>query len=57
MSNEVYTDLERQYLDTAANYLDTKLKLEIIKNLVEHCPNDVDLGAEIRKFINLQQTK
>ena len=55
MSNEVYTDLERERFDNVDKYLDTKLKLDIIATLSKQCPDDCELGAKVREFINLQQ--
>jgi hypothetical protein len=34
-----------------------KLKVETIKELVKKYPNDIDLGKEIRKFLNKIETK
>jgi hypothetical protein len=55
MSNEVYTDLEREYLDKSDSYLDIKQQLDTVINLVKQYPNDADLGAKIREFVNLQK--
>lgn len=50
MSNEIYTDLEKQVLEAKTKY--EILDLEVIKLLVKSHPNDADLGRIVREFIN-----
>jgi hypothetical protein len=55
MSNETYTDLEQEHLRNKLQYMDVKLQLDIIKQLVRMFPNDMVLGLKIREFIKLQE--
>ena len=50
MSNETYTDLEQEALRERHN----SMRMEIIEMLAHLNPNDADLGAKVREFINLQ---
>jgi len=50
---ETYVDLERQHLDEK----DSSLKLEVIEQLTEHYPNDMELGKAVREFINSNKGK
>ena len=51
MSNEVYTDLEYQFLKEKHE----TLRMEFIEMLVKKYPNDTDLGNEVRKFVNIKE--
>lgn len=62
MSNEIYTDLERDYLRSkhqfkSIKYIDASRQLDTIKELVHQFPNDMELGAKVREFINLHYIK
>jgi len=48
---EVYTDLEQQYL----NEKHETLRMEVVEYLVKQYTDDLELGKEIRKFINLKK--
>jgi len=47
--HQIYTDLEEEHNEEKNNLL----KVKIIKILVREYPNDADLGAKIKEFINL----
>jgi len=53
MSNEVYTDLENEYLKNKHR----DLRMEVIEMLVKKYPNDYDLGAAVRKFTKIKKSK
>jgi len=55
MSNEVYTDLEKDNFNEKIKYLDLKLKIDIITSLTNLYSNDQELGAKVREFIKLQE--
>lgn len=49
MPNEVYTDFEK--------HLPPLSVIQEIAELVDHYPNDADLGAAVRQYINNQNIK
>lgn len=53
MSNETYTDLEKEHV----NEKHKSFTMKFIEALVKQYPNDADLGAEIRKFVIVNKTK
>jgi hypothetical protein len=53
MSNEIYTDLENQFIKSKEKH--ELLRMEVIELLVESNPNDADLGKAVREFINLKK--
>jgi hypothetical protein len=55
MSNEIYTDLEKNNINDKIKYLDLKLKFDIITSLTNSYPNDQELGAKVREFVKLQE--
>ena len=50
---EIYVDLEIQHLNEKTD----SLKIEVIEQLTDHYPNDIDLGKAVREFINLNKGK
>ena len=51
MSNETYTDLEQEYINSKHE----ALRMEVIEMLVQKYPDDRELGAAVREFVNLKQ--
>ena len=51
MSNEVYTDIEHEYLQIKQ----ALISLDVIKTLTEQYPDNAELGSKIREFINLNK--
>jgi hypothetical protein len=51
MSNETYTDLEKEYLKNKHK----SISMKVIEALVKQYPNDADLGKAIREFILLSK--
>jgi len=56
MSNEIYTDLEKNNINDKIKDWDLKLKFDIITSLANSFPNDQELGAKVREFVKLQET-
>ena len=61
MSNETYTDLEQEHLNQKKSWSYTDLYetdmdrfLKKAKELAKKYPNDMEFGAKIREFINLE---
>lgn len=50
---ETYVDLERQHLNEKTD----SLKIEVIEQLTDYYPNDIDLGRAVREFINSNKGK
>ena len=53
MSNETYTDLEQEYINSKHE----ALRMEVIEMLVQKYPNDQELGKAVREFIKLNYKK
>jgi hypothetical protein len=53
MSNQVYTDIEHEYLQIKRD----SISLDAIKALVDQYPENAELGSKIREFINLNKKK
>jgi hypothetical protein len=51
LNQQIYTDLEEEHNIEKSNLL----KIKIIEMWVKEYPNNNDLGAKIREFINLNE--
>jgi hypothetical protein len=51
MSNQVYTDIEHEYLQIKRD----SISLDAIIALVNQYPDNAELGSKIREFINLNK--